>query len=98
MDDVWTLLESTYPGVRLESEIQGWAFLERFEDGIQAYERIEQPSPMDDRWVGVCYFQTLRDMEALEALFRAANRDSCSIREPTSVNVIVVRAISRAKV
>lgn len=74
MGDVWTLLESTYPGVRLESEIQGWAFLERFEEGIQAYERIERPSPMDDRWVGVCYFQTLRDMEALEALFRAANR------------------------
>ena len=58
----------------MESPIQGWAFLERFEEGIAAYQGLQSPSPKDDRWVGVCYFQMLRDMEALEVLFRAANR------------------------
>ncbi|MFA5551468.1 MAG: hypothetical protein WDA03_07600 [Trueperaceae bacterium] len=74
MADVWDLVQGTFPGVRLESPIQGWAFLERFEEGIAAYQGLQSPSPKDDRWVGVCYFQMLRDMEALEVLFRAANR------------------------
>lgn len=74
MADVWELVQHSFPGVRLESAVQGWAFLERFEDGITAYERLASPSPKDDRWVGVCYFQLFRDLDALEALFRAANR------------------------
>ncbi len=72
--DVQELIQQRFPGVRLESEVQGWAFLERFEEGIEAFQRIAEPSPKDDRWVGVCYFQALRDLEALEALFRAVNR------------------------
>ncbi|MFA5593810.1 MAG: hypothetical protein WDA15_00860 [Trueperaceae bacterium] len=72
--DVWDLVQETFPGVRLESPIQGWAFLERFEEGIEAYSSLSSPSPKDDRWVGVCYFQLLRDLEALEVLYRAANR------------------------
>ncbi len=72
--DIWELVQDSFPGVRLESPIQGWAFLERFEEGIAAYHSLPSPSPKDDRWVGVCYFQLLRDMEALEALYRAANR------------------------
>lgn len=74
MHDVWTLVQEAFPGVRLESAIQGWAFLERFEEGIKAYEAIPSPSPKDDRWVGVCYFQLLRDLDALDVLFRAASR------------------------
>lgn len=72
--DVWDLVQRAFPGVRLESPIQGWAFLERFEEGIAAYDALQSPSPKDDRWVGVCYFQLLRDMEALEVLYQAANR------------------------
>ncbi len=68
------LVESRFPGVELESDIQGWAFLEQFEDGLEAFARIPNPTPKDERWAGVCYFQTLQDMEALEALFRAVNR------------------------
>ncbi len=74
MDDVWSLVSEAFPGVRLESEIQGWAFLERFEEGIEAYRAIPNPSPKDDRWAAACHFQLLQDMEALELLFRAANR------------------------
>jgi len=73
--NVEELIQEKFPGVRLESEVQGWAFLERFGDGIDAFQRIKEPTAKDDRWVGVCYFQTLRDMDALEALYRAANRD-----------------------
>ncbi len=74
MEDVWALVAKTYPGVRLESQVQGWAFLERFQEGIDAYKDIPNPSPKDDRWAAVCYFQLLHDLEALELLYRAANR------------------------
>lgn len=74
MEDVWSLVSEAYPGVRLESAVQGWAFLERFEDGIAAYKRIPNPSPKDDRWAAVCHFHALQDLEAIELLYRAANR------------------------
>lgn len=74
MEDVWALVSEAFPGVRLESEIQGWAFLERFEEGLKAYAEIPNPSPKDDRWAGVCHFQLLDDLSALELLYRAANR------------------------
>lgn len=74
VEDVWSLVSKAFPGVRLESEVQGWAFLERFKEGIDAYNAIPTPSPKDDRWAAVCHFQLLEDMEALELLFRSANR------------------------
>lgn len=74
LTNVNDLVTSRFPGVVLESDIQGWAFLERFQDGLLEYERLESPSPEDDRWVGVCHFQLLHDMEALESLYRAINR------------------------
>lgn len=74
MSDVWTLVAEAFPGVRLESEVQGWAFLERFEEGLAAYASISEPTPKDDRWAGVCHFQLLQDLEALELLYRSANR------------------------
>ncbi|MCO5174880.1 MAG: hypothetical protein M9914_11910 [Trueperaceae bacterium] len=74
MMDVWEAVAEKFPGIRLESEIQGWAFLEQFEEGVAAYSRIPNPSPKDDRWVGVCHFQLLRDSDAIEVLERAAKR------------------------
>ena len=74
MEDVWSLVSVAFPGVRLESEVQGWAFLERFEEGVAAYKAIPNPSPKDDRWAAACHFQLLEDMEALELLFKSANR------------------------
>lgn len=63
-----------FPGVKLESKIQGWVFLEEFEQGVACYEALERPSAQDDRWLGVCYFQLFRDLDALEAIYRAINR------------------------
>lgn len=74
MPDVWSIIAEAFPGVRLESEVQGWAFLERFEEGLEAYAAMHSPSPKDDRWAGVCQFHLLRDLEALELLYRSANR------------------------
>jgi len=71
---IHALVDHRFPGLVLESAVQGWAFLERFEDGIGAYERIETPTAADDRWVGVCFFHALRDQEALSALFKAKQR------------------------
>ncbi|MBX3142662.1 MAG: hypothetical protein KF813_02815 [Trueperaceae bacterium] len=73
-ESVADLVAAAFPGVSLESDVQGWAFLERFEEGVAAYASIEAPSPQDDRWVGVCYYQMVRDNEALEALYRAVSR------------------------
>lgn len=74
MKDVWALVSERFPGVRLESEIQGWAFLEQFEDGLHAYAALPNPSPKDDRWAAACHFQLLNDLEAIELLYKAANR------------------------
>jgi tetratricopeptide (TPR) repeat protein len=60
-----------YPGVELESDVQGYAYLQEFESGITCYADMKDPSARDHRWLGVCYFQQIRDMEALEAFYRA---------------------------
>lgn len=74
------LVAERFPGVALESEIQGWVFLEKFEEGVRAYEKLDSPSAKDDRWLGVCYFQLFRDLDALEALYRAINRGESAAR------------------
>ncbi len=74
------LVKAKYPGVRLESDVQGWTFLEEFERGIEAYHALESPTPQDDRWLGVCYYQLFRDLDALEALNRAVARGQESAR------------------
>src|SRR5690606_13851075 len=58
----------------LESEIQGWAYIERFKEGVEAHEAIDKPTPQDDRWLGVCHYQLVQDNEAIAALQRAINR------------------------
>lgn len=73
-------VEARFPGLVLESSVQGWAFLERFDKGVEAYEAIPEPTPQDDRWVGVCYYQLVRDREALEHLSRAALRGEVGAR------------------
>jgi tetratricopeptide (TPR) repeat protein len=69
--DVERLIGHRFPGVALESPIQGYVYLERFEEGIEAYNRLAAPTARDERWLGVCYFQRAQDLEALEAFFRA---------------------------
>lgn len=72
--EVQVLVDERFPGVSLVSEVQGWAFLEEFDRGVETYYSIENPTAQDDRWLGVCLFQLVRDLEALEALYRALNR------------------------
>lgn len=74
MSEVERRIAEQYPGVVLDSAVQGWAFLEDFRRGIEAYGEIAQPTPADDRWLGVCHFQLFEDLEALEALYRAVAR------------------------
>jgi len=61
-------VDEVFPGVSLESEVQGWAFLDQFEQGVSAFNSIEAPAPADFRWVGVCYYQLLKDDDALASL------------------------------
>jgi tetratricopeptide (TPR) repeat protein len=79
-DELSALLGSHSPGVRLESVIQGWAYLDQFERGIQAYSEIESPTPEDDRWLGVCYFKLFDDANALSAFVRAGQRGAIGAR------------------
>lgn len=78
--DLADLVQSRYPGLVLESEVQGWVFLDDFERGLEAYEVIQDPTPKDDRWVGVCYYQLVRDNEALHFLTRAAKGGEAGAR------------------
>ena len=88
------MVANRLPGVELVSDVQAWAFLEQFERGVDAYAEIDHPTPQDDRWLGVCLFQLVRDLEALEALYRALNRGEHAAR----VNIAhVLRFVDRSE-
>ncbi len=74
MNSVKELVENSFPGVHLESAIQGWVYLGDFQRGLLEYQKLESPNGKDDRWLGVCYFQRFDDMQALEAFYRAIAR------------------------
>ena len=69
--EVKNKIDQVFPGVVIESDIQGWAFLDEFEVGVDKFVEIEEPTPADLRWVGVCYYQLLRDSDALHCLEKA---------------------------
>lgn len=69
-----------FPGVAINSPIQGWAFLEEFDRGIRSYEQLDEREPADERWVGVCHFQLLDDSAALEHFFRAVQGGEIAAR------------------
>lgn len=71
---VEVLVHSRFPGLALESPVQGWAYLQEFAQGIRAYNVLVNPTAEDDRWLGVCYFQLLDDQKALDAFFRSVQR------------------------
>lgn len=73
-------IAARFPGLALESVVQGWAFLEEFSEGVKAYEKISEPTSQDDRWVGVCYYQLVQDRTALEFLTKASNRGEVGAR------------------
>jgi hypothetical protein len=80
LEDAQVEVEAFYPEIRLESPVQGWAYLERFEAGIKTYAQLIAPTAVDDRWLGVCHFQLLDDMRALEAFYRAVARGEIAAR------------------
>ena len=80
LEEAQAAVAGRYPAIRLESPVQGWAYVEQFETGIAAYASITDPLPVDDRWVGVCHFQLLDDMRALEAFYRAVARGEAAAR------------------
>ena len=79
-DTVYAHIARRLPGVRLVSPIQGWAYLDEFERGIDEYVKLEMPTGDDDRWLGVCYFKMLEDTHALDAFYRAVERGVDSAR------------------
>src|SRR5690606_39212028 len=70
-DPVYELVGNRFPGVAIQSPVQAWAFLERFDEGITKFHTIANPTPSDYRWYGVCLFQAVRDEESLAALYKA---------------------------
>ena len=77
-EDIHEIISQKFPGVELESPIQGWVYLEEYEKGIEAHQAIIQAhtKAQDDRWLGVCYFQLFNDMKALELFYRSVARGS----------------------
>jgi tetratricopeptide (TPR) repeat protein len=79
-EELDALLARTLPGVRLESTVQAWAYLDRFEQGVRAYQELNERTPEDDRWLGVCYFKLFDDVNALEAFTSASQRGAIGAR------------------
>lgn len=75
---IYDIISEKFPGVELESPVQGWVYLEEYEKGIEAHQDIIplHTTAHDDRWLGVCYFQLFDDFKALELFFRAVARGS----------------------
>lgn len=75
---IYEIIAEKYPGVVLESPVQGWAYLEKYEKGIGAHQNMIQvhTTASDDRWLGVCYFQLFDDLKAVELFHRAVARGS----------------------
>jgi tetratricopeptide (TPR) repeat protein len=89
---VEVLIAKKFPGVLLESTIQGWVYLERFADGISEFDRLPNPNAKDERWLGVCYFQLAEDLTALECFYRAVAKGE----EAARINVAhVLRFVER---
>lgn len=87
-------VEAVYPGASIQSLVQAYVYLEEFEEGIAAYQSLPSCSPEDERWLGVCYFQTFDDGRAQEAFERAVERGVDAAR----VNLAhLMRAIDRAE-
>jgi tetratricopeptide (TPR) repeat protein len=68
------VISEKYPGIQLESPVQGWAYLSEFQKGIEVYRSLRSPHAKDDRWLGVCLFQRFEDMLAQEAFYRALSK------------------------
>jgi tetratricopeptide (TPR) repeat protein len=83
LSTIQSLVNERYPGVVIESPVQGWAFLDEFERGIETHKSLLRPTALDDRWLGVCYFQLVQDMNAMEAFYRAIVRGD----EATRINL-----------
>lgn len=79
---IYDIIAEKYPGVELESPVQGWVYLEEYEKGIEAHQSMIQvhTTAHDDRWLGVCYFQLFDDMKATELFYRAVARFSEAAR------------------
>lgn len=75
-EDITRIIDERFPGVELESLVQGWVFLEEYEKGIEEYQRIvpTHATAQDDRWLGMCYFQLADDLKAIELFYRAIAR------------------------
>ena len=67
-------LETRYPGIAVSSSIQAHALLGEFEEGIAAAQELEDPSPDDCRWLGVCHFSLFDDDAAIDAYLKAIER------------------------
>ena len=73
---IYDIIAEKYPGVELESPVQGWVYLEEYEKGIECHKSMIQvhTTACDDRWLGVCHFQLFNDMKAIELFYRAIAR------------------------
>lgn len=79
-EEAFRRLEEVFPRIRVESPVRAWAYLEAYDEGIEAWRRLEAPTPEDERWAGICFFQRLRDLDALECLERAVQAGDSAAR------------------
>lgn len=71
---VQELVARKYPGIALESAVQGWFYLGDYQQGVDTHKALYRPSFRDDRWLGECYGILRQRDAAKEALLRAVAR------------------------
>jgi tetratricopeptide (TPR) repeat protein len=74
--DIQQFISQKYPGVVLDSPVQGWWYLDEYKKGIEVYKKIKKPTAEDDRWVGSCHFLLNDDSTASNYFSKAIAHSS----------------------
>jgi tetratricopeptide (TPR) repeat protein len=74
--DIQQFISQKYPGVVLDSPVQGWWYLDEYKKGIEAYKKIKNPTAEDERWIGACHFLLLNDQVAAKHHHQAIQNSS----------------------
>lgn len=75
-ENIQQIISQKFPGVVLDSPVQGWWYLDQYQKGIEEYHKLKCASAEDDRWIGACYFLSGNDLTASKYFSQAIRRRS----------------------
>jgi tetratricopeptide (TPR) repeat protein len=75
-ENIQQIISQKFPGVMLDSPVQGYYYLDQYQKGIETYQKLKCPTAEDERWVGSCHFVLANDLTASKYFSRAVQRSS----------------------